>query len=743
MSQQIRAAGGNQQLIDMVLGMSDEEWKKWKNSLFKFDNKGNITGLKRDAKNVQAALNAITLGNFQDSQKAVISGVSDQFRAVNKLISQGFSLKDAYEIVQDQALATAIAQERITKADFQKMKKDIEAANAAMRSFEATSRVVADIVQFDEQKQFEDMLKAGGYSEFQIEAIMSDDGLREMILAGEASAQAFADRLKQIVGSKEFLEATFNSGMSAVDEAFAVQEQDLRLQFEEDNRADFDIIEQAQRDMARLNYQLDDYQAALERMSEDEDAINEKYDERLDALDKIEEVNTRIAQRQRSQISVAEALSRGDISAAAKAIQELRAEQIKNSIEDRRKTLEASRERELNSLTQDANGQKRTRAEIEKLIRDTQREIFNIEEDSLEPAQRRIELAQEILDDDIEALNVLGKTRIEWDNIKNEVDLARINTESYVNQILAAVTAMTALKAIYESEWKDIKAPATPTPDAPIVVKPTPTVSDPPASSTTPSPRPPTSTGPTGPTTGTGPTGPTGPTAGSNTYPPIGRKGSYNGERVAHKGFWYLWMYGAWYKQEAVATTAPARGSASNPISPIWSPGMSLASQYNSISIPMGQHVKIPKGLFIQGVSDLGSSVRIGWGTIKTAYPATGKVVKVERGFDGKINVKPGSFAIGGMVNYKAMGGMFKSINTDSVPAMLTPGEFVVRRHAVNSFGVDNLKKINSGTYNGDSVYNYEVNVNVKSDANPDQIAQAVMGRMRQIESQRIRGGKL
>jgi hypothetical protein len=73
---------------------------------------------------------------------------------------------------------------------------------------------------------------------------------------------------------------------------------------------------------------------------------------------------------------------------------------------------------------------------------------------------------------------------------------------------------------------------------------------------------------------------------------------------------------------------------------------------------------------------------------------------------------------------------------------MLTPGEFVVRRFAVEKYGTDKLKSINNGTYNGESVYNYEVNVNVKSDANPDQIARAVMSQIKQIDSMRLRGNR-
>jgi hypothetical protein len=41
-----------------------------------------------------------------------------------------------------------------------------------------------------------------------------------------------------------------------------------------------------------------------------------------------------------------------------------------------------------------------------------------------------------------------------------------------------------------------------------------------------------------------------------------------------------------------------------------------------------------------------------------------------------------------------------------------------------------------------DSVYNYSVNVNVQTDANPDQIARAVMSQINRVDSMRIRGNR-
>jgi hypothetical protein len=97
------------------------------------------------------------------------------------------------------------------------------------------------------------------------------------------------------------------------------------------------------------------------------------------------------------------------------------------------------------------------------------------------------------------------------------------------------------------------------------------------------------------------------------------------------------------------------------------------------------------------------------------------------------------ALASGGMVKpkYFYAGGL--SRGTDTVPAMLSPGEFVMSKYAVNSYGVDRMKAINSGTLEGEKVYNYNLSVNVKSDANPDDIARVVMTQIRQIDSQRIR----
>jgi hypothetical protein len=99
-------------------------------------------------------------------------------------------------------------------------------------------------------------------------------------------------------------------------------------------------------------------------------------------------------------------------------------------------------------------------------------------------------------------------------------------------------------------------------------------------------------------------------------------------------------------------------------------------------------------------------------------------------------------YSVGGKVmSYFADGG--SPLGSDTIPAMLTPGEFVIKRPAVQNFGVKNLEAINSGSNPSSGVYNYSISVNVSTEANPDQIARAVAQNVRRTESYRIRGNKL
>jgi len=145
--------------------------------------------------------------------------------------------------------------------------------------------------------------------------------------------------------------------------------------------------------------------------------------------------------------------------------------------------------------------------------------------------------------------------------------------------------------------------------------------------------------------------------------------------------------------------------------------------------------------------------------TVKT--DADFKTITIGTGNKARAVTVPKSFGFskGGLVpKYFARGGFAKG--TDKVPAVLTPGEFVIRDKIVDKIGVPFFNKINGGnldntTFNrmvepypgmnnsGNSVYNYSVSVNVSNtNANPNDIARAVISQIKQIDSQRIRSSR-
>ena len=117
--------------------------------------------------------------------------------------------------------------------------------------------------------------------------------------------------------------------------------------------------------------------------------------------------------------------------------------------------------------------------------------------------------------------------------------------------------------------------------------------------------------------------------------------------------------------------------------------------------------VNIPVVVTFSVSTNLGSALSIIWSaiaSIKAAASSGGSSSATYSGGNGGGGSGGGSWATGGMI-YRANGGsiyragggsMFRPRGTDRVPAMLTPGEFVQNKRAVNFFGIDFMRKVNS-----------------------------------------------
>jgi hypothetical protein len=684
----IRKIGGSQDFIEMIVGMDPKEYEKRKNSLFKFDNKGNIIGLKRDAKNIQEAMNSIAMGDWNSSMEEESKALDNQTRAFDRIAGLGVPVANAYDLITDKTIAQAIAN-GVNDKTLKSLISKYKTLTAAQEKAAAVSGVKTDIAQFKKDVTQQNRLRAK-YSTETAVAIGSDENLKAMesaIATQEALVQKrinsgadkelivsaqnelnklvndFNERLNQLKNTVEFMSDLFNEGFGNAMESFDVQEQALQIKFKLDTKGNAQIIEDAQNEIAAAQYKIDDKEAALRAVADQEEKINQKYDERIKALDEVEKANAAISNQQKGQLTLAEALTSGDIAAAARAAQDMRAQQAAEAVTKQKDAVEQSRQFELSGVKayDPVTKTYRTRQELEADIKKLQDEIFKIEEDKIEPAQEFIRLRQIQLDKDIEGITVLGKTKDAWEAIKNQVDLAMISSAKFVESMQLAISTQGKLIQGY----KDQK------------------------------------------TIGNDPT------AGAYVVP------ASTGETAEQKS--------AREAAEKAAAEAAAK-AANNPTA------VSAArSTILNTAIPAIQSMQ--KAGNTDAAEAATVSLMKNLAAVAPSTPLTSAQIVSAR------KQALGYLSSGGMVpKYFAEGGFARG--TDTVPAMLTPGEFVMSKYAVDSYGVDNLKKINSGGATSGAVYNntYTLTVNAKTNANPNEIAQAVMSTIKQVDDRRVRG---
>jgi len=151
------------------------------------------------------------------------------------------------------------------------------------------------------------------------------------------------------------------------------------------------------------------YQSGLEVIKIDEDKINKTYEQRIKALDEIQSLNNEVNRQEQDKLTLADALAKGDISAATRAAYQMKQNNAQAAIEATKKSLENARQAEINALTVKIGGKTVTRAELEERIADATAIITRHKKTQLD---REIKIGEQ-LDAQIEkqkTLNALQKT---------------------------------------------------------------------------------------------------------------------------------------------------------------------------------------------------------------------------------------------------------------------------------------------------------------------------------------------
>jgi TP901 family phage tail tape measure protein len=548
----------------------------------------------------------------------------------------------------------------------------------------------------------------------------------------------------------------------------------------------------------------------LEVMDYQAGKINDKYDKQAEALAEVQKVNDSIIRQQEQQLDLADALTQGDISAAARAAQAMRAGNAADFATGQSDALQQARENEINGLT-NANGLTREQIEerrwqisqqiyalendparlaLQKSIQETkdaiyaieearetkllairahEERIYQIEKDKILPLQNAINLEttknlaleyQLTVLGNIIAANdrnrqVAEKTREQWEEMLLQQTLM---DEKLRKELKDALDGFNAQSGTAEEIWKRIKDLYDAIKDKTVTV----TVKYVTEGST--------GDGSTGDgSTGDGNDGSDGSTGDGSKGNGSTGNGSTGGSKSGSSGT------GGVSGVNPATTPTPYKSTYKSITDPtarahVKSMEASISSNIAQNSALFGQKIAEKKatenagavaGQHLADLNRMGNAAALakkydGPEAAKKKAEATqkanaDKAAKAKAAADlkkfGGNSIAASQFAnwgrnaVGGLIKRFAKGGPI--IGTDVIPSMLTPGEFVMSRYAVESFGLDNMKAINNGESVGDSVYNYSINVNVKSDANPDEIAQAVMTNIQRINSQKLRSVRI
>jgi hypothetical protein len=469
------------------------------------------------------------------------------------------------------------------------------------------------------------------------------------------------EKLKIKLLTIEGLQSIFDDGFGNAMEEFDVKETALRLDFDINNKGLMDKIKEAEELIALKQEEIRKQEIGLKEIQDQEDKINETYDKRLDALDEIEKANDSVSQQQKGQLTLAEALTSGDIAAAARAAQEMRAQEAANNVTKQKEAVEKSRDYELSQVRSKGG---KSRVEIEKEIKRLQDGIYEIEQKSLEPNRETLRLNQLALDKAIEGIDVLGRTREQWEKIKNAVDLARISSAKFIKDMEDAINSQQKLKNAYADQKTDTDA------IIPVDEKGNKIVTDQ-----------------------------------KDAIIPIGdeKEIDLSNVRIGDEGDYIMpdnkYKPSTDTKPNVVPKVVPkivTKEETKPKIVPVETVAQAEARERQARTALIAQYDSDQKKL-----QDLYlAAFRNRWTTGVIDPKAKAEYEAFQKSFTSKYpKGRPVKLAKGGLINQEKFLSGGYSQGTDTVPAMLTPGEYVLRKSAVDRYGVENLDAMNVGMY--------------------------------------------
>jgi peptidoglycan hydrolase CwlO-like protein len=656
-------------------------------------------------------------------------------KAYSTLRAAGISAGKAFAIAKDPILAAAIATTKVGTKKWKELIKLIKETDQGLIKSKLTE-LRADTEYTKQFTAIVPVLKTLGLNSEEIQNIFSDPSFAQEFINGIKNGKMTVSDLNKLINqtmqnrtakltfetSLKTDDEIFDEAMSKANEMFDKVQAGIEAQYRGQISAGEAAVTKAQDNISKVQEDIDKIQVGidtkqrdveisitreiekfqnqidtlqntikekfdipLQTLSDEGDIlsntlslidrqtskINEKYDAQAAALTKISEVNSEIANQQKQQLGLADALSRGDIAAAAAAAQEMRATAAENAQGRQSGIIESARSAALAGVT--VNGM--TRAQIEE-------RQFQISQQSFVLQQQRKVLEQSIADIEAKQIAPLNVARVAAEKAIRDLEDEIYGIQQ--KRLIPAQAAVTKAEAELKATQDKFKA------DLAVIEQ---------------------------------------------------NKQSWIDAKTARD---LALLDQENYKEALVKTDGVAKGVLDKILA--LNTTVRTVHQIHTVNTSSG--------------SSAGFSTSASKGAIGPGAPQF-------KAYGGKII----AMNAGGMVpKYMARGG---AVGSDTVPAMLTPGEFVMNRGAVKRFGpmLENMnnskypsmiKDLTPTTYtnvnssmvtpivnnvstsvsdNSSTMYNYNVGINVnESNASSSDIARAVIGQIKYIDSQRIRG---
>jgi TP901 family phage tail tape measure protein len=680
-----------------------------------------------------------TIRKFLDSLGTENTLKEDFLKIVPQVLALGGTVKDIEAIFNNPTLMESFVDKSATaERIMERIKKYLD----AVRSGEAIDLKFTLMFNPDEAKN---ELKKKAEELFGFLERAAQREYKPKIIDAEKEVKSAQDAVDAVQKEIQGIQDAIEKEQRSIEKEITRPIEDFQEEISDLQR----VIElEFERPLAALSDESSMLSEELTVMDRVAEGINKKYDAQAEALTKISDINQEIIGQQKQQIGLADALTQGDISAAANAAQEMRASQAESAAKSAGDIIEAGRQAEISALRSPVSGltrlqieqrqfeiERRTfalnqqRKSIDEEILTIQDKIYNLEEErekrliairkeedriyeitnnQLKTAQSNLDAAQRNLDklrEELQArLDAVELQRDAWEAAADAEMAAAIAAGDYNDVIEATLKLLDDI----EKKWRDIALAA------------------------------------------------------ANASGKLGLNDAYIAPASSAADDASLnSLISAAQAVDAAQAAADAAAEA-----------FDLAS--NS-----GEWWRFSELLQKKAAADL---------ILKDALAEYDRVT-------GANSTSAGSGGGGGMVSYQYMskGGMVPKYmgrgglakGTDTVPAMLTPGEFVMNKNATKKFGplLASLNKgqyprgmsqpsfgmssspksfsqpsysissptmmsapitsVNAPSYNSNSntVYNYSVGINVGgSNINPDSIAKSVMNEIRYVDSQRVRG---